>query len=51
VVQDHPKRGLAVQVPFDAPHADVVAWLLRAGEALARIPLPTRWQVAVHEIG
>lgn len=48
VVQDHPKRGLAVQVPADAPHAEVLSWLLRAGEALTRVPLPARWQVAVH---
>ena len=48
VVQDHPKRGLAVEIPVDAPHADVLRWLLRAGDALARIPLPDRWRVAVH---
>ena len=48
VVQDHPKRGLAVEVPATAPHGEVVTWLMRAGEGLSRIPLPTRWQVAVH---
>ena len=49
VVQDHPKRGLAIQVPIEASHEDVLRWLLRAGDALARISLPDRWRVAVHD--
>ena len=48
VAQDHPKRGLVVEVPPEVAHEDVVRWLLRAGDALARIALPDRWRVVVH---
>lgn len=48
VVADHSKRGLVAWVPIDVPHADVLAWTLRATRALTRIPLTGRWRAAVH---
>lgn len=48
VLSDHPKRGLVVGVHPDSAHDDVLDWLLRAGEALTRVPLTGAWQAAVH---
>lgn len=50
VTQDHPKRGLVVEVsaPPDAggaAEAPVLEWLLRAAELLSMVP-PTGWWVA-----
>jgi hypothetical protein len=48
VLADHPRRGLVIAVHPDAAHADVLDWLLGAGEALTRVPLTGTWQAAVH---
>jgi hypothetical protein len=32
----------------DSVHDDVLGWLLRAGEALTRVPLTGTWQAAIH---
>jgi hypothetical protein len=32
----------------DAPHDDVVRWLLSAGTALSRIPVTGSWRVEIH---
>ena len=48
VLADHPRRGLVVAVHPESPHADVLAWLLRAAELLTRIPLTGTWKASVH---
>ena len=48
VLADHPRRGLVVAVHPESPHAEVLTWLLRAGELLTRIPLTGTWKAAVH---
>jgi hypothetical protein len=42
-VADHPKRGLVVTAPGDAPVADVLWWLLAASHALSTAPLTGDW--------
>jgi hypothetical protein len=34
VEQDHPRRGLVIRVPADAPNEEVLTWVLRATEVL-----------------
>ena len=48
VLADHPRRGLVIAVHPDSAQGDVLDWLLRAGAALARVPLTGAWQAAVH---
>jgi len=48
IEQDHPRRGLVLCVPFDAPNASVLEWILRAGAALCYARLTGRWQAEVH---
>lgn len=48
VVSDHPKRGLVLQVPDEAPHAEVLGWLLQAASALSRVPLDDEWRASVY---
>lgn len=48
VLSDHPRRGLVVAVHPEAPHDEVLAWLLSAGTALTRIPVTGSWRVEVH---
>jgi hypothetical protein len=47
VAQDHPRRGLVVHPPPGADPEAVLGWLLRAGDALCRLPLTGRWAAAV----
>ena len=50
VSQDHPRRGLVVDViPEDATTADMLGWLLAAGEALCPVPLTGWWQAALYD--
>ena len=49
VRQDHARRGLIVLVPTTVPHAQVLDWALRAGAALATVPLTGSWQARVFE--
>lgn len=49
VRQDHNRRGLIVLPRESAPHADVLAWTIRAGAALATTPLTGRWQARIYE--
>ena len=48
VLADHPRRGLVIAVHPDSAPDDVLDWLLRAGRALARVPLTGAWQAALH---
>ena len=48
VVQDHPKRGLVVQVGRDVPSEDVLRWLLVTATGLCPFPLLGRWVAEVH---
>jgi hypothetical protein len=47
VRQDHARRGLVVCAPADVPHALVLGWTLRAGDALAMVPLTGMWKARV----
>ena len=47
VVQDHPRRGLVVQVPTGVDDADVVRWLVDLGERLSPLPTGGRWTAVV----
>ena|SRR5579883_351071 len=49
VLQDHPRRGLVVQVPAPADHDAVLSWLLRSGAALSSVPLTGTWRATVHQ--
>jgi hypothetical protein len=48
VVQDHPRRGLAAELPEGVAPEDVVGWLLAAATALSAVPLSGWWQATVH---
>ena len=43
VRQDHPRRGLVVDVMLDAADADVLDWLLDAGQALCPVTTTGAW--------
>jgi hypothetical protein len=49
VRQDHPKRGLVLDVPADAEPASVIDWLLAAAGLLASVPLADGWLAEVWE--
>ena len=47
--QDHARHGIVVDVPVDADHAEVVAWLVGAVTALTpQFELGPRWAAMVH---
>lgn len=48
VLADHPRRGLVIAVHPDSAAGEVLDWLLRAGQALSRVPLTGAWQASVH---
>ncbi len=48
ITQDHPRRGLVVQVPPDADNRSVVRWLLEASTATCTVPTTGRWRASVH---
>jgi hypothetical protein len=49
VTQDHPRRGLVVSIPASrADPGTVLAWLLRAAEAVCGVPTTGRWRASVH---
>lgn len=54
VVQDHPKRGLVVQVPGQSPDQPgdpldaMLVWLLRAGGALCAWPRTGEWRALCY---
>ena len=47
VRQDHARRGIVAHPPAGAPDAQVLDWSLRAGAALAMVPLTGRWKARV----
>jgi len=49
VLQDYVKKGLVVAVPPDAPHADVVTWLLAAARATSPVPLGGTWRASIYD--
>ena len=58
VTQDHPKRGLVVEVASAGPgagpgpeEAEVLEWLLRAAELLSMVPPTGWWTAAVYLSG
>jgi hypothetical protein len=48
VRQDHARRGLIVLPPGGTPASEVLDWMLRAGAALAVVPLTGTWQARVY---
>jgi hypothetical protein len=48
VIDDSPKRGLVARLPDAVDHGEVLAWLLRAGEAVTAVPLTGRWRASEH---
>lgn len=48
VRQDHARRGLIVHPPATATDEGVLDWLLRAGAALAVVPLTGTWKAVVY---
>ncbi|MGH9280095.1 MAG: hypothetical protein ACRD12_18600 [Acidimicrobiales bacterium] len=48
VLQDHARRGLVLAVPPEVGHAEMMAWLMRAGALLSVIPVTGRWKAAVY---
>lgn len=48
VRQDHPKRGLVVQVPPEVPPAESLAWLLRAAALLTTVEVNQRWIAEIY---
>jgi hypothetical protein len=48
VTQDHPRRGLVVQVPVDADDGAVMDWLLAAATFACAVPTTGRWTASIH---
>lgn len=48
VRDDSPKRGFVAELPDGVDQGDVLAWLLRAGEALTAVRLTGGWRASVH---
>jgi hypothetical protein len=48
VVQDNPRRGLVIQLPPGADHAEVLRWLLDAAGVLTTVPLTGNWRARIH---
>ncbi len=48
VRQDHVRRGLIAHPLPGAPHRETLSWMLRAGAALAMVPLTGSWQAAIY---
>ena len=48
VTQDHPRRGLVVQVPPDVADEQVLRWLVATGASLSTVPLLGRWVAEIH---
>ena len=49
VSQDHPRRGLVIDVALDEPDAAVLAWLLDAGDALCGVDVTGAWLADVYD--
>ena len=48
VRQDHPRRGLVVDLPASLADRDQLDWLLTAASALSRVQVDDRWVAAVY---
>lgn len=48
LLQDHVRRGLILRPPRGSDHCEVLGWMLRAGAALAVVPLTGSWQARVY---
>lgn len=47
-LQDHPKRGIVVEVPASSDHRLVLKWLLNACWALCGIEIDDQWSAVVN---
>ena len=48
VLDDHPGRGLVIAVPPAGERAEVLRWLLDAGDLLCPVQLTGEWRAIVH---
>jgi hypothetical protein len=48
VTQDHPRRGLVVEVPELVTDTEVLQWLVATGEAICAVPRLGPWVAEVH---
>jgi len=48
LVQDHPRRGVVVNPAPGTDEAEVLSWLLEAGEILSAVRLTGEWRAEVH---
>ncbi len=48
VRQDHPRRGLVLDVPLHEEPGAVLDWLVRASTGLCALPLSGKWLAAVY---
>ena len=48
VRDDSPKRGFVAELPEGVDQGEVLAWLLRAAEALTAVRLTGAWRASVH---
>lgn len=48
VTQDHPRRGLVAEVPYDADNRSVIGWLLGAATTVCQVEMTGRWTAALH---
>ena len=49
VVQDHPKRGLVLELAEDPPPEEVLDWSVGAARVLCDVPMTGRWRVEMHD--
>jgi len=47
-IQDHPRRGLVLEIPADTPPATVMAWLLPVLTHLSPIALTGDWRATLE---
>ena len=47
-VQDHAKHGIVVHPPLEAPHSEVLRWLLSVCWALCPIEIEDNWLAEIH---
>ena len=50
-VQDHAKHGIVVHPPLEAPHSEVLRWLLSVCWALCPIEIEDNWLAEIHRPG
>lgn len=47
VKQDHPRRGIVLEVAVGAPPAEFITWIVGAGRVLGGVPIGREWTALV----